>query len=464
MTGYRYADWLKTHAKKKSIMEKLERSLVPFQLFAAIDFARLHAGAATRVKNNGNTYKCELLSRHEAGGKDVFLVKLTKEKMGNTWEDLLMGYSEFKVVMHNGKVVTIYPNQERYFDNIIGMFEAEQYYDLYQTRTLYIKNLLARYILLKLINTHLSHMSLLYSVRHNGELIPVLAGVENREWIMYAFDRKEANELARHYQGKCAKLTVVYFINRNFEREDKNRNFRAAGVQVMSIKQFYRTLGLAVAERTEIEKQVFFLIEMLYENRLDWDERKLIKKILNAPKLSDKVLAWMDVPKMLVEDALNVLVEDYNNPKDIFHMLCAANLVNTYTNRYKDKNKMALKKKPKHSKKTRIEKADLNKRVHIMYCFKNQVMETIINLLKMRSKHLKVALAHVFGSPQYTLLADVRIEGHDYQFKFRGMHPRYIDHLHALGVKDNGQYSLTRLQPVAPALYLYSYHLKWNQD
>lgn len=463
MTGYRYADWLNTHAKKKTIMEKLERSLVPFQLFAAIDFARLNTGATGEVKNNGNTYKYTLLSRYKVSGKDVFLVRLAKAKIVNAWEDLLMGYSEFKVIMHNGKVVTIYPNQERYFDNIIGMFEAEQYYDLYQTRTLYIKNLLARYILLKLINTHLSHMSLLYSVRHDGEMIPVLAGVENREWIMYAFDRKEANEVARHYQSKCTKLTVVYFINRNFEHEDRNRNFHTPGVQVMSIKQFYRTLGLAAAERSEIEKQVFFLIEMLYDKRMDWDERKLKKKILNAPKLTDNAPVWMEVPKMLVEDALNVLVEDYNNPKDIFHMLCAANLVNTYTNRYKDKNKMALKRKPKHSKKIRVEKAALNKRVHIMYCFKNQVMETITNLLKMHSKHLKVSLAHVFGSPQYTLLANVRIEGHDYQFKFRGMHPRYIDQLHALGVKDNGQYNVTRLQPVAPALYLYSYHIKRNQ-
>ena len=63
MTGYRYADWLKTHAKKKTIMEKLERSLVPFQLFAAIDFARLHAGAAIRVNNNGKPWDFFLSAR-----------------------------------------------------------------------------------------------------------------------------------------------------------------------------------------------------------------------------------------------------------------------------------------------------------------------------------------------------------------------------------------------------------------
>lgn len=120
--------------------------------------------------------------------------------------------------------------------------------------------------------------------------------------------------------------------------------------------------------------------------------------ILHAPKLTDKNPHWMEIPKMLVEDALNVLVEDYNNPKDIFHMLCAANLINTYTNRYKDKNKMALKAKKNHTKRGRMEKVKLHKRVHITYGFKNQVMETIVKLLKIRSRHLKVAMAHVFAS------------------------------------------------------------------
>ena len=45
-----------------------------------------------------------------------------------------------------------------------------------------------------------------------------------------------------------------------------------------------------------------------------------------------------------------------------------------------------------------MEKVILHKRVHIMYGFKNQVMETIVKLLKIRSRHLKVATAHVFAS------------------------------------------------------------------
>ena len=98
-----------------------------------------------------------------------------------------------------------------------------------------------------------------------------------------------------------------------------------------------------------------------------------------------------------------------------------------------------------------------------MYCFKNQVMETIVNLLKNKSRHLKVALAHVFGASEYTFLVNVRMEEQEYHFKFRGIHPKYIEELRKLGVHDNGQYNMIRLQPIAPALYLYSYHLKWSR-
>ena len=110
-----------------------------------------------------------------------------------------------------------------------------------------------------------------------------------------------------------------------------------------------------------------------------------------------------------------------------------------------------------------MEKVILHKRVHITYGFKNQVMETIVKLLKIRSRHLKVVMAHVFGASEYTVLVNVRMEGQEYQFKFRGIHPKYIEELRKLGVHDNGQYNMIRLQPIAPALYLYSYHLKWNR-
>lgn len=444
--------------RKKTIKEKLERSLVPFPLFSNIDFSTLEEGAEGELSHNGNTYRYALKSKGGVKERMVYLIHLDKVQMTNAWEDLLMGYAEYKVVTYQERIVTIYPFQEDFFEKVIGMFESEQYYDLFNMRTLYLKNLLARYVLLHLINTHYPNMSILYSCKVGENTVPVLAGTEDKEWIMYAFSKRDANELANKYYGLCKKLTVVYFINGNFEREDRNLNFLSLGARVVSIKQFYREM----ADRQIMEKQIFFLIEMLYEKRFDWDERSIKRGINVVYTLSDRKVKWMEIPKILVEDALNVLVEDYNNPKDIFHLLCAANLINSYTNRYKSKEKMALKELRRYAKVERNTKKTLDRRVHVMYSFKNQVMESILQLLKMRKKYIRVSLAHVFGEAEHTLLADVKVEGRIFQFKFRGIGSKYIQALHQLGVKDDGVYNTIRLQPIAPALYLYSYHLKWN--
>lgn len=459
MNEYNYAEWLKTHAKKKALMEKLERSLVPYPLFAQLDLEGMREGDGVEVEYGENVYHCLLQSRSVVNERDVLLFTLSKSRITDEWDDLLMGFSDFKVILHEGKIVTIYPFQEHYFDQIMSQFEAEAYDALYECRTLYMKNMLARYILLRLIHTHQSHLALLYSVRHQGKVIPVLAGRESKEWIMYAFSKKEANDLARSLHDKCKRLTVVYFINRNFENEYANHNFISSHTQVISIKQFYRSFHLARCERMKVERQILFLIEMLYEQRLEWNISALRKAIQRAPRLQDRKFAWMEVPKMLVEDALSVLVEDYNNPRDIFHMLCAANLVNTYTNRYKDARKLALRNRGKSA---RAEKVFLHKRVHIMYHFKNQVMETILRLLEMRSPHLRVTMAHVLGCKDYTILAGVKVDGRSYQFKFRGIHQSYITRLKQLGISDRGQCDAVRLQPIAPALYLYAYQLKWK--
>lgn len=460
MNDYNYAEWLKTHAKKKTLMEKLERSLVPYPLFAQLDLVTMHEGDSAEVEYGENAYRCVLQTRSIVNGRDVLLFTLSKLRIASEWDDLLMGFADFKVILHEGRVVTIYPFQEQYFDQIMRLFEAEEYDALYKCRTLYMKNMLARYVLLRLIDAHMPQLRLLYSVRHQGAIVPVLAGRESKEWIMYAFSKKEANELARQVHDKCRRLTVVYFINRNFENEYANHNFMAQGVQVVSIKQFYRSMRLTLPERVKVERQILFLIEMLYEQRLEWDADLLRKAILRAPRLDDKKFRWMEVPKVLVEDALGVLVEDYNNPRDIFHLLCAANLVNTYTNRYKDARKVALRKRGKSA---RAEKVFLHKRVHIMYHFKSQVMDTILRLLEMRSPHLKVMMAHVLGSRDITVLANVKVEGRCYQFKFRGIHPDHLARFRQLGVSDRGTCDAVRLQPIAPALYLYAYQLKWKK-
>lgn len=288
MRDFGYEDWLSTHAKKKTIMEKLERSLVSFQIFSSINLEQIQVGEQHEVTYNNNTYCHRLLSKSLVNDRNVLLFEMSRVSLINEWEDVLLGYTCFKVITFCGEIVAIYPFQEDFFENVIRLFENQRYAELYKLKNKYIKNLLARYIRIKLIHRYKPHWSLLYSVKHKGENVPVLAGVENVEWTMYAFSKREANELAMHYKDMCRKLTVVYFINQNFEYEYRNHNYTFPNVRIVSIKEYYRAMNLGMKERMVIEKQIFFLMEMLYDNRLDWNENKLLSLISRAPRLTDK--------------------------------------------------------------------------------------------------------------------------------------------------------------------------------
>ena len=53
---YDYNEWLSTHAKSKTMMEKLERSLIPFDLFAAIGLKNDRQEHDGYVTIDDNTY------------------------------------------------------------------------------------------------------------------------------------------------------------------------------------------------------------------------------------------------------------------------------------------------------------------------------------------------------------------------------------------------------------------------
>ena len=39
------------------------------------------------------------------------------------------------------------------------------------------------------------------------------------EWLMYAFSKREAMEIAHRLDGCCKSLTIIYFFNQDFEKD-----------------------------------------------------------------------------------------------------------------------------------------------------------------------------------------------------------------------------------------------------
>jgi hypothetical protein len=105
------------------MMQKLERSLVPFELFDVIGMRNDKQQRSGEVIVGENTYHYEISYDYKCIGHDVYDATLTAVDIKDKWTNLLMGYNKFKVVMDHHKIKTIYSDHEDYFQKIIEMFE-----------------------------------------------------------------------------------------------------------------------------------------------------------------------------------------------------------------------------------------------------------------------------------------------------------------------------------------------------
>ena len=442
---FSYADWLKTHARTKTSLEKLERSLVPFDLFSQMNICSLQRGESGEIEHEGNKYWYVVRDVFENNHLIVHIIDIHCVKLKNKWKDVLMGYTNFKVVTNETNIVTIYSTEATFFHYVLIKFETEQYDELTPLRSIYLNNLLARYVIIKLCEEFLPLYRCLHSYKTRHGNLSVLMSDEQNHWILYAFTKKEANELARRYDKISKRLTVIYFVNQHFVNDCLNENYHTPTATVVSIKEFYKDLNVHQEKRIVIERQIMFLLQMLHNSKLNWNPDELLAAIHSAPTMNDRRVEYMSVPAMLLEDALNVLVEDYGNLLDIFHFFCAGNLVNAYTN--------ILHK----------EKGLGHKRVGTIFKFKARIFDVVLKLVEEKNPNVKVALCHYKQAEEYTLLVNIKIENEMFQFRFRGMSPSVLVKMHELHINTNGVFAERRMQPIAPALYMYSYCLRWNQ-
>lgn len=467
---YNYDTWLEGHANRKTMMEKLERSLVPYELFEAIGLKNDKQPKSGEVAINGNTYHYDISYDYQCIGHDVYDAVLQVTQLDNKWHDLLMGYNKFKVVMDHQRVKTIYSDHEDYFHQVIDMFERDDYGALYANRSAYINNLLARYILLRLLETHRPELQLLVSIKTDeGESIGVLAADSNRnELFMYAFSKREALELARHHDGICKNLTIVYFFNQDFERDGNTVGFESGCTHVVSARVFMQSLPMETMEKRLIEKRMLVLVSLLYNDHLDWHFDRIERVALNPPlygktikeqkkklkaakskkgKQSKKALEkarqgmpwYYKIPRTLLEDALNVISDQPVKLLDIFHFLCAANIVNAYVNHCNQHGLFG------------------QKQVTRMFQAKQQIFKCLLQLAKEQNPNVRIAVS---GLP--AVLVNIRVEKHDYQISFRGMTKEVLDRFCETGISQKGCFEGYYLQPIATALYMYSYMLRWR--
>lgn len=460
---YNYDEWLSGHAKRKTMMEKLERSLVPFDIFEAIGMVNDKQPRSGEVVVGENTYHYEIAYDYNCIGHDVYNASLTIVSLKDKWTNLLMGYNKFKVVMNHQNIKTIYSDHEDYFQQIIDMFERDDYAGLYTNRSAYINNLLARYILLRLLELHRSDLQLLVSVKTKEEgAISVLAADANRnEWMMYAFSKREAMEMAHRLDGCCKSLNIIYFFNQDFEKDGNTIGYDSGCTRILSARAWMMSLPMETMERRLIEKRMLTLVSLLYNEHLDWHFDRIERVATNPPlygshmkeqkkalkekkkKKNSNVkqgLPWYQkITRTLLEDALNVLGDEPKSHADIFHFLCAANMVNAHVNHCNHSINFSM------------------KQVNRMFQAKQQIFKCLLKLAEERNPNVTISV-----SALPAILVNMKVEKHDFQISFRGMTREVLERIISSGVNSNGHFEGHYLQPIATALYQYSYLLRWR--
>ena len=373
--------------------------------------------------------------------------------------------------MSHNRIKTIYSDHKDYFHKVIEMFENDDFSALYANRSSYINNLLARYILLRLLEAHYPALQLLATVKTDkGERVSVLAADSSRTKLyMYAFSKREALELARHHDGICKNLTIVYFFNQDFERDGNMTGYDSGCTNVVSARSFMMSMPLSTFEKRLCEKRMLTLIGLLYNEHLNWHFERIERVAVNPPlygktmkqqkkalkevkdkkkkktkKQSEKIrlgMPWyQQIPRMLLEDALNVITDQPVKLLDIFHFLCAANIVNAYVNQCNQHGLFG------------------SKHLTRMFQAKQQIFKCLLRLAEERNKNVKISISSLPA-----VLVSIKIEKHDYQISFRGMTQEMLDRFFDTGIDRNGYFKGYYLQPIATALYMYSYMLRWRE-
>lgn len=458
---YNYEEWLSGHANRKTMMEKLERSLIPYDLFAAIELVNNKQSREGYVCINDNTYHYVITYDYQCIGHDVYDAIINVTGLNNKWQNILTGYNKFKIVMNHNNIKTIYSDHEDYFQRVIEMFENDDIASLYQNRCAYINNLLARYILLRLIEEHRPELKLLRTVKseEEGNVFVMAKSIDEKEMLMYAFSKREAMEMAHQYDGICKELTIVYFFNQDFERDGNTLGFNSGCTRVISARTFYMEMTNDTFERRILERKMLTLVSLLYNEHIEWHFSRIERVVSNPPfygkhqkeqkkklkekKAKDKKASgkpwWEKIYRTLLEDALNVLNDEPKTHADIFHFLCAANMVNAYVNQCNQHGKYS------------------ERQVQRMFQAKGQIFKCLVTLLKENNPNAKISI-----SPLPAVLVNMTVEKHPFQISFRGMNNRVMDQLLNEGIAKNGKFEGFYLQPIATALYQYSYMLRWK--
>ena len=446
-TEFTYDDWLASHHMKKNVLDRIKRSLVPWELISRIPLETLSADGEGEITTGGNIYTYKFLGEEHPHETRLLRAALKKKETNNTWTELYCEDKPYVIVLsEKGHILTAYPEGETDADELLSLFDRGKFSQIFKHRCLHVENLLTRYLMVTLCQRFYPRAEPMASRDTLNGYVTLAAAEGKRTWISCSLTRAEALRKIRQCAGSCDDHIAVYYTNPDFESEGAvNGDSR-----LVNIQEFCSKLKLNSLERKKVEQKVFFLISMIHGDYVNWNIDRLKRIVSNAPDRWLRYKDWQPISRTLLEDALNHIVCSSKSQEDQFHFLAAANIVNARCNYYK------------HAELNARQRYAYREEIKKMYASKTQIFQTMIDLLEKNICKIKLSLCHVHGEEELTLLAEMNMDRMSFQFRFRGMGKKVIDQLHHFGVKDDGVFGPRYLQPIAPSVYMFSYLYRWK--
>lgn len=466
-----------SHQVDSHLLKNIGRILIPFELFDVINknFGFRHftqkdnvidklnisesARSVIKKKRGKIEYKeniyyfeiCDIkILEWNKRKRWNFMIHFRPEEIKNEWHNLVTAFTDIVVVTEkNFYFVTAYPlghnTEEYYLKKILQLFVERKFDELKPYASEHLCELLSTFLICNICSES-GNFSDFLTIAHDkkGKEKLVVAANEST-LIFYAFDKQSANLLAREMDNVYDNVLVVYFVNLNFEEQIKNRDIKREHTMTISIKEFMDSMNVTPEKKRKYELGISYLLHIMNNEDYSWMQKE--SQIKDEILLSNEDNVY-DISESLLQDALNILVENHPQDKlDVFHFLCASNLINAYMSSYNKKYKYIYK----------SEVDEYNERR--MWSFKKHIFNTFEEWKREDNDCVHFSFTKT-EEEKMMLLANITIEGEYYQFKFMAMGNDFIDHMHEMGINDKGIAMKRKLQPIAPLLLEYSLCLR----
>lgn len=432
LRNFNYETWVGNHEEEHPAT--WFRKFYPFELLADVDFKEDLIGLEQTIRRGQLQYSALLksLTIQENGRfkcvlafRDQFDTK-TKRWKYRTWQ------SDFVVIFDSdGAFVTVYTQKDDPTKRAVRSFYSADFERLGELRSIPLSAILIQSIVINISECYFPNgrQDAAYKwlpdgiapavdhpgiVRKKSNFFAPIYSVGRDLWVCYAFSEEKAHRIAIYNGDQCSKLFVV-FVN---PTPTSHHRCRYKHASVLSLNE-YSSLWP--------EKSVNWLNQIRFlQNHMNPSEKVIsideLEREIETPKQQDYPILKSHLMEAMNLQSLRPTTED-----EMFHYLCAMNLINAWI-----------------SGQRKQTQSSQDKKLKSLYAFKNRLADVLEHQLKTDSL---LARMYIDGN-----LVMLELQGYQFSFHAVTMGEQLTKYRESQR-NEHIEWSGKKIQPIASLVY-----------